>query len=56
MGKVFVECLWRSIKFKKVYLAYESALKTKQLLTKYFRFYNENRELQTLKIIPMTFV
>jgi len=50
---VFVERLWRSVKYEEVYLnAYESAPEARQLLKKYFRFYNENRKHQTLKATP----
>lgn len=50
---VFVERLWRSVKYEEVYLnAYESAAEAKQSLAKYFRFYNENRKHQTLKATP----
>ena len=50
---VFVERLWRSVKYEEVYLdAYESAAEAKQSLVKYFRFYNENRKHQTLKATP----
>ena len=50
---VFVERLWRSVKCEEVYLnAYESASEARQSLTKYFRFYNENRKHQTLKATP----
>lgn len=50
---VFVERLWRSVKYEEVYLnAYESAPEARQSLKKYFRFYNENRKHQTLKTTP----
>ena len=50
---VFVERLWRSVKYEEVYLnAYESASEARQSLAKYFRFYNENRKHQTLKAAP----
>lgn len=50
---VFVERLWRSVKYEEVYLnAYESTFEARQSLTKYFRFYNENRKHQTLKTTP----
>ncbi|MBK7352622.1 MAG: hypothetical protein IPI97_08410 [Nitrosomonas sp.] len=43
----------RSVQYEEVYLnAYEPALEAKQSLTKYFRFYNENREHQTLMATP----
>ncbi len=41
---VFVERLWRSIKYEEVYLhAYESVAQAQQRLTRYFQFYNERR-------------
>jgi len=50
---VFVERLWRSVKYEEVYLnVYESAPEAKQSLTKYFRLYNENRKHQTLMATP----
>lgn len=50
---VFVERLWRSVKYEEVYLnAYESASEAKQSLAKYFRFYNENRKHQALMATP----
>ena len=50
---VFVERLWRSVKYEEVYLnAYESAPEARQSLTKYFRFYNEKRKHQTLMATP----
>lgn len=50
---VFVERLWRSVKYEEVYLnAYESASEARQSLTKYFRFYNEKRKHQTLMATP----
>jgi putative transposase len=50
---VFVERLWRSVKYEEVYLnAYESASEAKQSLAKYFLFYNQSRKHQTLKATP----
>jgi len=50
---VFVERLWRSVKYEEVYLnAYESMSEAKQSLQKYFKFYNQNRKHQTLKAKP----
>ncbi len=50
---VFVERLWRSVKYAEVYLnAYESASEAKQSLAKYFHFYNKNRKHQTLMATP----
>ena len=50
---VFVERLWRSVKYEEVYLnAYESMADARQSLKKYFGFYNQNRKHQTLKATP----
>jgi putative transposase len=50
---VFVERLWRSVKYEEVYLnAYESLPEARQSLEKYFRYYNQNRKHQTLKAKP----
>ena len=47
---VFVERLWRSVKYEEVYLnAYESMTDARQSLKKYFAFYNQSRKYQTLK-------
>ncbi len=46
---VFVERLWRSVKYEEVYLrAYESVSHAKESLGKCFRFYNERRPHSTL--------
>jgi putative transposase len=50
---VFVERLWRSVKYEEVYLnAYESMSEAKKSLQKYFKYYNQNRKHQTLKAKP----
>lgn len=50
---VFVERLWRSVKYEEVYLnAYESMADAKQSLKQYFEFYNQKRKHQTLKAKP----
>jgi putative transposase len=50
---VFVERLWRSVKYEEVYLnAYESMTDARQSLKKYFEFYNQSRKHQTLKATP----
>ena len=50
---VFVERLWRSVKYEEVYLnAYESMAGAKQSLKNYFEFYNQSRKHQTLKATP----
>ena len=50
---VFVERLWRSVKYEEVHLnAYESLPEARQSLEKYFRYYNQSRKHQTLKATP----
>ncbi len=50
---VFVERLWRSVKYEEVYLnAYESLPEARKALQNYFRYYNQNRKHQTLKATP----
>ncbi len=50
---VFVERLWRAVKYEEVYLnAYESMADARQSLQTYFGFYNLNRKHQTLKATP----
>ena len=50
---VFVERLWRSVKYEEVYLnAYESMAEARQSLKQYFQFYNQKRKHQTLKATP----
>ena len=49
VDNVFVERLWRSVKYEEVYLkAYTSLIEAKQELAKYFMFFNEVRPHQTL--------
>jgi putative transposase len=44
IGNVFIERLWRSVKYEKVYLkAYESGTQAGQGLADYFVFYNSRR-------------
>ena len=46
---VFVERLWRSVKYEEVYLkAYESIPEARASLAKYFDFYNNERRHQAL--------
>lgn len=48
-GNVFVERLWRSVKYEEVYLhAYESVSAAKAGLSKYFDFYNHRRPYSKL--------
>lgn len=49
VDNVFVERLWRSVKYEEVYLkAYESVSEAKAGLKRYFSFYNEVRTHQSL--------
>ena len=50
---IFIERLWRSVKYEDVYLRdYESVLDAKVSLGRYFRFYNEQRLHQSLGYQP----
>ena len=47
MDNIFIERLWRSVKYEEVYLnEYESADQLRRALSKYFYFYNEERPHQ----------
>ena len=49
MDNVFVERLWRSVKYEDVYLkAYSSIAEARQGLREYFEFYNRRRRHQSL--------
>ncbi len=49
MDNVFVERLWRSVKYEEVYLkAYESVAEARAGIGAYLRFYNSERPHQTL--------
>jgi len=49
VDNVFVERLWKSVKYEHVYLhAYESVLEAKQQLASYFEFYNTRRPHSSL--------
>jgi putative transposase len=49
VDNVFVERLWRSVKYEEVYLkAYENARQAQAGLDRYFRFYNGERRHQAL--------
>jgi putative transposase len=49
VDNVFVERLWRSVKYEEVYLkAYDTVADAKQSLGKYFDFYNTTRRHQSL--------
>ena len=47
---IFVERMWRTVKYEEVYLHdYQSIKETKEQLKKYFHFYNEQRLHQSLE-------
>ena len=49
VDNVFVERLWRSVKYEEVYLkAYDDVRTAKRSLAAYFRFYNSERRHQSL--------
>jgi putative transposase len=49
MDNIFIERLWRSVKYEDVYLkAYGSLTETRRGLTEYFEFYNRRRRHQGL--------
>ena len=49
MDNIFVERLWRSVKYEEVYLkAYESVAEAKGGIGDYMRFYNRERLHQSL--------
>ena len=53
MDNVFIERLWRSVKYEEVYLhAYDSIPQARDHLKRYFEFYNAKRKHQTLKAAP----
>lgn len=53
LDNVFIERLWRSVKYEEVYLhAYESISQAKTQLKNYFQFYNTKRKHQSLKAKP----
>ena len=53
IDNVFIERLWRSVKYEEVYLhAYESLIEARTGLDKYFTFYNAKRKHQTLDAKP----
>lgn len=50
LDNVFVERLWRSVKYEDVYLrGYETVPQLRSGLSAYFRFYNEQRRHQSLE-------
>ena len=49
MDNIFIERLWRSLKYEEVYLKdYESVTEARASLERYFRFYNQERLHQSL--------
>ncbi len=53
VDNVFVERLWRSLKYEEVYLrAYDSIGEARMRIGDYFRFYNSERKHQSLKMTP----
>jgi putative transposase len=49
LDNIFVERLWRSLKYEEVYLkAYESIAEARYNITRYFHFYNEERPHEAL--------
>ena len=50
MDNIFIERLWRSLKYEEVYLKdYESVAEARAGIERYFRFYNEQRVHQSLQ-------
>jgi len=50
IDNVFVERLWRSVKYEEIYLhAYDTPREVKAALTRYFSFYNARRPHQSLE-------
>ena len=55
IDNVFIERLWRSVKYEEVYLnAYEDINQARDGLKRYFEFYNTKRKHQTLKATPQS--
>jgi putative transposase len=51
IDNVFVERLWRSVKYEDIYLrAYATPLEVATRVTRYFSFYNERRGHQSLDL------
>lgn len=50
---IFVERLWRSVKYEEVYLqAYQSMKEAKEGIGKWINYYNQERKHQTLGMVP----
>ena len=53
VDNVFVERLWRSVKYEEIYLhAYESMSEARSGIGNYFEFYNTQRKHQALGRTP----
>jgi putative transposase len=53
LDNIFVERLWRSLKYEEVYLKdYESVAEARAGIERYFRFYNQERLHQSLGYRP----
>lgn len=53
VDNVFVERLWRSLKYEEIYLrAYDSVGEARARIGEYFRLYNSERKHQSLKATP----
>ncbi|WP_179428422.1 IS3 family transposase [Spelaeicoccus albus] len=49
VDNVFIERLWRSVKYEEIYLkAYDNGIQARQSLEAYFRYYNRRRRHQSL--------
>lgn len=49
VDNVFIERLWRSVKYEEIYLkAYDNGIQARQSLDVYFRYYNQRRRHQSL--------
>ena len=49
LDNIFTERLWRTVKYEEVYLQdYQTPWVARESLTRYFRFYNEDRLHQSL--------
>ncbi len=52
LDNIFIERLWRSLKYEEVYLkAYEDGKQARAGISRYFRFYNEERLHQSLEYL-----
>jgi Integrase core domain len=55
IDNVFVERLWRSVKYESIYLhAYETPQEVRVALARYFEFYNAHRRIRAWDIEPRT--